>query len=679
MKRSSYCTILLLCFVALSVPVLTRGQDTASVHQLPTVNVGASRPSAATAQVPTYIVTATELAQQGALLVSDAVRHVPGVTLKDYGGIGGIKTISARGLGSQFSILTIDGVVVNDCQNGQVDLSRYLIGNADYISFANGQHDALLQSARSLSAGNVLNLQSHQPMFHGRAYNLSAQLETGSFGLVAPTLSYEQRLGDHLSLSLWGNYLYSQGDYPFTLYYTTTRTDSSSVERRSNTQVRQGTVDATLFWVPNHRQRLTVKVHHADAHHALPGPVTYYAIKGSEFTQSHVNFVQSVYHHILSDKARLQAVAKYSHIADSYKDTASRTAGGYLYNHYLQQEAYASATLNYQLTPRWQTSLATDQSYTTLHSNLAHNSLCQRLSSQNVMTIAYHRRRIDVSANALLTLIKEHTNEDIHHIYHKLSPYLGCSVLLYALFTDDTTDYHTLHLRCFTKENYRVPTFNEMYYFTLPRSLNPERALQCNLGLAANGEIHHTHVITTTHYLLSLDAYYNHVTDKIIAIPTQNLFLWSMTNLGIVHITGLDVKGTLSFATHHSTLHLSANYTFQQALDMTDPHDKSYRNQIAYIPRNSGGLTLYWDNPYVNLGYDMQCVGRRYRLGQNTPNNLVDGYIDQSISLSHTFQSPHCQWQLTLRVLNLFDVQYEVVKNYPMMGRNYRLSLNVKI
>ena len=193
-------------------------------------------------QTPTQVIATTELVQLGNTLLSDAARRLVGVTLKDYGGVGGIKTVSSRGLGSQFTTLTIDGVAVNDCQNGQVDLGRYMLGNSNYISFANGQSDNLLQSARSLAAGSVLNMETREPEFGQHPYNLSLGMEAGSFGYLMPSLSYEQRLGRKLSFSFWGNYLQSHGDYPFTLYYTHTHNDQLKdfIYKRQEEYFRQG-------------------------------------------------------------------------------------------------------------------------------------------------------------------------------------------------------------------------------------------------------------------------------------------------------------------------------------------------------------------------------------------------------------------------------------------------------
>ena len=69
-----------------------------------------SRPETIKAQTPTQVATSEKIERLGDAQLSDVLRRMVGVTLKDYGGLGGIKTVSARGLGSQFSTLTIDGV-----------------------------------------------------------------------------------------------------------------------------------------------------------------------------------------------------------------------------------------------------------------------------------------------------------------------------------------------------------------------------------------------------------------------------------------------------------------------------------------------------------------------------------------------------------------------------------------
>ena len=641
-------------------------QDT--IRTLPSISVSASRPAATVAQTPTQVLSVEKMEASGIENLSQAVSHLSGVTLKDYGGVGGIKTISSRGLGSQFSTLTIDGIAVSDCQNGQVDLGRYQLGNVDYVSFAQGQFNQTLQSARGYAAGNVLNMETMAP---SEPHEGMLMVEGGSFGLLSAAVSWQQRLGKYLSFSLWDNYLQCKGDYPFTLYYTTSGQDSSSVERRQHSAVRMNTLDGNLFWKKGHREWVT-KVHLADANHELPGPVIYYNSRNSEFTTTKLFFVQSRYHQHWGDRLRFQVMGKYSRAYDTYSDTAV-TAN--FTNEYLQQEGYLSGTLAYEPIEHLVISFATDEALSMLLSNLARNNQVQRLSSQDVLALSYRRAKFDLTGNLLATLAQEHAVGGVSTRYQHLSPYAGSTLLLWS----SREDY--LRLRYFFKESYRLPNFNEMYYFSITRDLRPEKALQHNVGLtfAHFGELNEMQ--------LTLDGYFNRVTDKIIAIPTQNLFLWSMVNLGRVNITGVDLTADWNIVSSRFPqvrYNLNVTYSYQQALDLTDPTMKTYGQQIPYTPRHSGGATLTASTPYVNVGYNLVAVGNRYRQGTNSLDNLVRGYLDQGITLSHEFllatpQHPHAG-KLTLRaqVLNLFDVQYEVVKNYPMMGRNYRFALTYR-
>ncbi len=208
--RNNYIASLVLTCIVWVVSLLPlAAQDTTGTHASQRQRLGAvvvrgsSTPSATLSQAPVQVVTIEKMERSGALLLSDAVKQMAGVTLKDYGGVGGMKTVSARGLGSQFSTLTIDGVAVNDCQNGQVDLGRYMLGNSSMVSLTSGLQDEMLMSARSSASGSVINMETQEPYFlpgeqtHGRI-----GMETGSFGLLSPSLLVEQRLNRKMSLSM---------------------------------------------------------------------------------------------------------------------------------------------------------------------------------------------------------------------------------------------------------------------------------------------------------------------------------------------------------------------------------------------------------------------------------------------------------------------------------------------
>ena len=176
-------------------------QDTLKTETLKEVRIilGAETPTEVRSQTPVQVVSDTDIERINATQLSDALRGISSLVIRDYGGVGGVKTVSARGLGSQFSTLTLDGVAVSDCQNGQVDLGRYMLDNVDHISFANGNTDNIFQTARSFAAGNVINVQSKRPRVNKwNKTDMKLRLEGGSFGLINPSLLWNQYINDEL-------------------------------------------------------------------------------------------------------------------------------------------------------------------------------------------------------------------------------------------------------------------------------------------------------------------------------------------------------------------------------------------------------------------------------------------------------------------------------------------------
>lgn len=206
-------------------------------------------------------------------------------------------------------------------------------------------------------------------------------------------------------------------------------------------------------------------------------------------------------------------------------------------------------------------------------------------------------------------------------------------------------------------------------------NLKPESTTQYNLGLTYSRSINEL----IPYVSVTADAYYNKVKDKIIAIPTKNLFIWSMVNLGKVDIKGIDIAGNISLQPWEKLrVNLSGNYTYQRALDMTEPGGKTYKQQIAYTPRVSGSGQAGIETPWVNLSYSFLFSGKRYMLGQNLRENRLDSYSDHSVSVSRDLRIRNVNTSLTVEVLNLLDKNYEIVKNFPMPGRSVRVTMKVR-
>lgn len=647
----------LLLVLLAAAPLTLQAQDT--VRSLDEVEVSSQRaPATMRTAAPTQVMDIEKIEAQGALQLSDAIKQMAGVTLKDYGGIGGLKTVSARGLGTQFSTLTIDGVAVDNSQNGQVDLGRYLLGNAAYVSLSQGQQQESLLSARAYAAGNVISLVSAEPRFFlAERTNLKVGMELGSFNMLSPTLLWEQKWGKRLKSSLWVNYIKSDGDYPFTLYYTLDRNGQTSRERRKHSAMRMFTADGSLFYTIARNNTLTAKLHYMRGMHQLPGPVQLYNQEPSaQNTREEVAFGQLRWR-VERERLKWQVLAKAQQTWDFYEDSAATNSTHYLYNEYLQREAYLSSSGAWTATEWLDVNASVDGASNWLNSNLKQRYAVQRSSLLSVADVRLHHKGFETRAHLLATLIRDHVVDlDNTPLYHRLSPYFS----LMETLPGGTT------LRYFYKETYRVPNFSELYLFiAMPRDLRPECARQHNIGV--------TH--TAEHWSITIDAYYNRVTDKIIAIPMQNMFSWSMQNIGKAEILGHDA--TADFYISSFTFHLT--YSYQHAVDRSDRNSKSYGHQIAYTPRHSGGASLRWENQWVNLGASAMVVGERYYRMQNSDATRMPAYCDIGLIADRKIDLRWGTMTVQVQVLNLLDTQYEVVRSYPMMGRNYRLKITYEL
>ena len=152
--------------------------------------------------IPVQKLSGEQLQRLGSHNVADALRYFSGVQLKDYGGIGGLKTVNVRSLGTNHVGVFYDGIELGNAQNGTVDLGRFSLDNMESVTLYNGQKSAIFQSAKDFGAAGTIYLQTRTPKFKdNKKYNVKATFKTGSFGVVNPAVLWEQQINDKLSSS----------------------------------------------------------------------------------------------------------------------------------------------------------------------------------------------------------------------------------------------------------------------------------------------------------------------------------------------------------------------------------------------------------------------------------------------------------------------------------------------
>jgi len=225
------------------------------------------------------------------------------------------------------------------------------------------------------------------------------------------------------------------------------------------------------------------------------------------------------------------------------------------------------------------------------------------------------------------------------------------------------------------KSTFRLPTFTDCYYRRMGNPhLNPEKATLYDVGLTWNGG----RMGAVKYVSLTVDGYYNHVIDKIVAFPS--MYVWRMANFGKVEAWGADATLTSEIAlSARSSATLYATYSYQKALNKTDPESQLYDQQLPYTPKHSANAALTFHTPWVNIGYSLTYVGTRYNSDINKEEYKMDAYVLNDLTLSRDFRLGGSTLQASLALMNLLDEQYDIVSYYPMPGRSLRATIGIKL
>ena len=605
-----------------------------------------------------------ELEQLGIQNLADAVKKFAGTNVRDYGGIGGMKTVSVRNLGAHHTAVSYDEVTVSNTQAGQIDIGRFSLDNVESLSMAIGADDNLMQSARHYASAGVLSILTERPHFDaGKDYAFRIRLKGGSFGLVTPSLRYWQRVGEQTSLALNGSYMRADGVYPFVLVNGRERTN----EKRYNSDIYTWQGEANLYHTFADKSQLDMKAYWFYSERGLPGSVTLYNPVSRERLWDEDFFAQAVYRKTFGEKWNLHARLKYTHTWNRYEDTNVKYAGGKQIDVNRQNEYYASATLGWSPVEALRIALAEDAFYNDLRNNINIGSnpdfpFPKRITSLTALSAQWHWERLHVEGNVVGTYAHETVeNNENPADKHRLSPSISAT---YRLLPNES-----LHLRAMWKNTFRMPSFNDLYYLRIGNSgLRPEKATEYNVGLTWSGKPFQA----VKYVSATVDAYYNDVTDKIVAFPTT--YVWKMANFGKVKIKGIDVTLATEVPIYNNKVSaiLMGAYTFQESLDKLEA-SASYNKQLPYTPKHSGNASLLIRNPWVNLGYSVLFQGERWSSSQQTAQYKLKAYSEHTLTLSREFRFRSCQLNLSGSIHNLFDKQYEIVKYYPMPGRSFSL------
>lgn len=669
-------SFIFICFTSVSLNSFSQRLD----HQLDTIEVIDLRMENENLQVQKLNkaqITALQPEDVGQLL-----QRFVGVSLKSYGGLGGMKTISVRGINGNQTGIVVDGFSLQNTQTGQLDLSNIQTESIEKITLSIGGSQGFLNPISALIGGSCLSIETFESNFGMPTYQVRSALKGGSFGQIDSYLALKMN-NKRSFFTLMGKYRQANGKYNFEIE----NGNQLYSGKRLNNDLNESFGGFSSGFKLGKKGVLRINDQFNQSDKGLPGAVILYnSISNQRLRNStnqlnvdFTNFDQIIPFRIYASLRNEQL---------TYIDSTFLNVAGFLDNRYyntnivngisfrklpLKRKDLKPVPFDIEIIQNKKSKLiyfgGIEQNYSLLKSNLPTILTPKRYQLKAV----FGTEKKWSKANLMLQVGEQFFADRLSVSGTNVQRF---AFTPYAFFETEKWRYYIGGLNFWAKRSFRIPTFNELYYNALGNlNLKPEIANQFNIGNF------HTFYIHRNQLKFRLDAYYNLVENKIVAIPTKNLFVWSIQNVGKAQVLGIDFQFNHTRIFSDLKLETHVNYSFQKVEDLSDKNSPTYKHQLPYLPQhtlNADFTVVYKSNSGITISG--LATSSRYALNENIDANKINGFYVFDASIYHTFTFPKAQsLRFSFTVKNILNQSYAFVRYYVMPGTNFLISLNYAI
>ena len=627
-------------------------KDTTKNYGLPKIEIYGTRnkSNSAIEFSPNTQIGQKEIETIAPVQLSEVLIFSPGVNIRNYGGIGAMKTISIRGTGSSRTLILLDGMPISSSQNSSFDLNNISVSMIDNIEIVRGGASTIFGGN---AIGGAVNIQTNAiprekilANFSYASFNELGINITGNYVSKHPS----QSAFALNFLSVNANYQNSKGDFPFTYNYF----GKDSTFRRENADFENGFFSISgKFNVSN--WSIWTRAFLSTTDKGVPDPI----IQGN-INQSKARFEENNYLFLINSNRTFanNSNLRISGIAKKNKMT------------YIEPKSYLKQRDEYDLNDFgisakynfWSLGLFNEAVADFSHSTLAGDNLALELDSFIARTLVAVGYRIEkelklktqtISLNAGTRIDKNDKNP------------LVFSAALGGIYQ---INKFPVKLRTNFSHNFRFPNFNEMYYRNFgSKDLLPEKSNNFNVGISAD---------LIKKFNISVDGFWLDAKDMIVAIPTSPIS-WQAANLDKAVSRGLEFSiGLLREWGFVSDLNFS--YTLQQTLDKSN-NTSTYNKQLPYIPKEYFSFLVNLQFYKMNFGMKGEYSSFQYTQADNAVTAIIPSYFVCDLFIYRDFRLSDLDLQLRFDCKNLLDERYEIISNYLMPSRQYRLTFGLKL
>ncbi|WMX13503.1 MULTISPECIES: TonB-dependent siderophore receptor [unclassified Aureispira] len=231
--------------------------------------------------------------------------------------------------------------------------------------------------------------------------------------------------------------------------------------------------------------------------------------------------------------------------------------------------------------------------------------------------------------------------------------------------------YKKFRLNLHLSHNYRLPTFNDLYWNTLGNSnLKPEYSWNSELGLCLPFWFKQFHIETT------ITGFCNLVNDWILWSP-NTAGLWRPSNVEQVWARGMELNVQGKFHWKQWQFKAAANYAFTQSTRTKGSEQSTIGKQLIYTPAHNANIRLQVQYRQTSLLYQHSVTSLRYIDNANT--EILPLFHVGYLRLNQRFSFKNTSANLYLQINNLFGEDYQVVSNRAMPWQQFELGIGVRL